>query len=330
MKRCLQLAQLAGKNVGGNPNVGAVLVYGDKIIGEGSYKEYGGAHAEVNCLRDVKKEDRHLIPDSVIYVSLEPCCIHGKTPPCSEAIITAGIKTVVVGTTDPNPAMAGKSLSLLQATGIHVTCGVLEEESKACIRPFTTWILEDRPYITLKVVKSSDNYLGISGEKTWLSNEYTGVKTHKWRGENHGILVGSETVRIDNPSLTTRYHPGDDPRRIILDRRGRLNPDYRVFQDDNYLYLGNNPNLKSEKHNINLETEIDEIVSILRKENIYRLLVEGGATTIQSFIDKGLWDEARVITIKDKLGAGIKAPNLHGKLRTELSLKDDNIKWIYR
>ncbi len=330
MKRCLELATLAGKNVGGNPNVGAVLVYKDRIIGEGYYKSYGGPHAEVNCLNDVKNEERHLIPESILYVSLEPCCIHGKTPPCSQAIMDAGIKQVVVGTTDPNPAMSGKSLILLKAAGIKVIQGVLENECEACIKPFSTWISEDRPYITLKLVKSSDNYLGIKGKQTWLSNEYTSVLTHKWRDENHGILAGSETIKVDNPALTTRNYPGDSPRRIIIDRRGRLHADYRVFNGNNYLYIGTASHIKSPTNSITLDTPIEKILTILKEEGIFRLLVEGGAATIQSFLDSGLWDEARVITVKGALGAGIKAPNIHGKLYKKMALKDNDVQWIYR
>ena len=326
MQKCIDLAVIPGKEVGGNPHVGAVLVYKGRIIGQGYYEKYGGKHAEVNCLDSVADEDRPFISQSSLYVSLEPCCIYGKTPPCTDAIRRAEIKHVVIGAVDPNPEMSGKSIEILRKADIEVLHGILKEKAEDIIRSFKVNILTDRPYVTLKIAKSRDNYIGQKGKQVWLTNPYTGVLTHKWRSEHDAIMVGSETILVDNPALTTRNYPGEDPIRITVDRRARLSPDYQFFNDDHYMYFGNQSDIK----NAYTATSVIDILRQLKENNIYRLMVEGGQELIESFIREKCWDEARIISTEHMLGSGIKAPNIIGRLHQKITLEKNEIHCLYR
>lgn len=332
ISRCILIAQRGGKYTKNNPQVGAVLVHNNKIIGEGFHEYFGGPHAEVNCIKNVK--DKHLIPDSTLYVSLEPCCITGKTPPCTDLIINSGIKKVVISALDVNPEVNGKSVALLKEKGIHVSTGILRKEGEYLIRKFKVNYLEKRPYIILKIVKSKDNFIGKSGKKIWLSNNYTDIYTHKIRSQNDGIMAGSATVLNDNPSLTTRNYSGDNPVRITLDRNGIIPEEFHFFsKKGRSIYFTSNvrqlpPNIQQVIMNAD-EFSLKDILSTLYSRGIYSVLVEGGKNLMNAFISEGIWDEAIVISTETKLKNGISAPNINGKLITEYFIATDKIQKIY-
>ncbi len=312
--RCLALGKLGGGKVKKNPNVGAVIVFNNQIIGEGYHKEYGGPHAEVNAFNNVSKQDKHLIKDSTIYVSLEPCCIHGKTPPCTDRIIKEGIKRVVIATTDPNSKIDGKSIPLLEKHGIEVMSGIKSEEGQALIAPFFT-NLNGRPYIILKWAQSSEGYITTKGEQTKLSNPYTDTLTHYWRSKVDGILVGHNTVRIDNPRLDVRHINGTNPKPIILTNDPSALANSYLFKNENkpYVYKYDNPN---------------GMLSDLLGKGICRILVEGGAKTHKLFIDNNLWDEARIIRSKVQLDKGVRSAKILGELYKSKKVADDTIDYL--
>lgn len=335
MGRCMDLAKRGGKAVRPNPMVGAVLVYEGNIIGEGYHEKYGKAHAEVNCIQNVAIHQRKLIPQSTLYVSLEPCNIVGKTPACSDLILSERIPGVVVGATDPNPLVNGNSIEHLRSKGVHVTAGVCQNEAEALIRPFSVNMNHKRPYVILKIVKSSDNYIGRAGEKIWLSNEYSTVLSHKWRSEADGILAGTNTVINDNPLLTNRLYPGEHPVRIILDRTGKIPRHYQVFSGDTetVVFTEHIDHNSAQANTIQVDFSSPDFISALLQHlfnlKIYVLLVEGGASLIRSFLTSGIWDEARVITCPQKLGFGISAPNITGKLISRQMVLRDQLQVIY-
>lgn len=335
IQRCFELALLAGKNVKTNPNVGAVLVHNHRIIGEGYHEKYGDAHAEVNAIDSVKYEDQHLIEDSTLYVSLEPCCIHAKTPPCSDYILKHQISKVVISTEDPNPKVAGQSIKLLENAGVQVIQGVLSQEGKGLIRPFVA-TLQKRPFIILKFAQSSDAYFGKRDKQIWLSNAYSKRLSHKWRTEIDGILVGYHTARIDNPQLNSREWDGHDPSRIILDKDLNLEPSLHIWDDSvQTLFITQVKAAKKGSNTSFLQLSGDDynwpnIMQKLYEKGIYRLLIEGGAATIKQLLELGLWDEARVITANRPLGTGIRAPFVEGKLIKSMSLEEDKIDFISR
>ena len=330
MRRCFDLASKAGKEVKSNPRVGAVLVYKNRIIGEGYHKRYGDAHAEVNCINSVKKENQALIPESTLYVSLEPCCHEGKTPPCTSLIMDQGIQHVVVSVLDPSTKVHQKGVALLREHGIKVETGILAKDGKALIQNFTIRERENRPYIILKIVKSRDGYIGQKGKKIWLSNTYTSVLTHQWRSEIDAILVGTNTVINDNPSLTTRNFPGDNPLKIIVDRYHRIPLEMNVF-NDHFLYCTLKFREGISKENqliLDPEQELESILQYGIKNGINKVMVEGGSEMIKSFYAKGLWDEARIVSTPIHLETGIKAVNIHGKLKKSFTIENDKIHFI--
>ncbi|MBT8230566.1 MAG: bifunctional diaminohydroxyphosphoribosylaminopyrimidine deaminase/5-amino-6-(5-phosphoribosylamino)uracil reductase RibD [Bacteroidia bacterium] len=335
IKRCFELARLAGKKTGNNPMVGAVLVYKDKIIGEGYHRNFGGPHAEVNAIHSVPVNLKVYIPESILYISLEPCCIHGKTPACSDLIMKSGIKKVVVSTMDPNPRVSGKSLDLLQKNGIETISGVLQRKGKDLIRPFKAH-LGKRPYITLKFAQSSDGYFGKRGKQIWISNKYSKMKVHQWRAENDGILIGFETARIDNPKLTTRLVKGDSPVRIVLDENLELDRSHHLWSDEHdTIFVSSMQNSDSIHRNKQfLDVKRDEkflanLLFSLFDRGINYLLVEGGAKTIKAFVEHNLWDEARIIRTDKTLGGGIRAPFIPGQVFKTENLLSDRIEYLY-
>ena len=338
MSRCFDLARRGFGHVSPNPPVGAVLVYQDRILGEGFHGYYGGPHAEVNAINSVLPEDRHLIPLSTLFVSLEPCRITGKTPPCTELILREGIMDVRVSTNDPNPSMAGSSLQHLRSQGIKITEGILEEEGKELIRMFATNILLQRPHVILKWAHSKYNYIGKNEEHVWLTQPETGVWTHKQRSEVDAILIGARTVETDNPSLTTRYYTGRSAHRVIYDPNGRLYQQYHVFNDDGckmfYFSTQENPILEGAHiHKFILndsEDHVTQILAILFAHQIGILLVEGGAYAQNMFIKQNMWDEAWVIRTQHELNEGIVAPNVWGRLMGKVMIVSDTIIGIKR
>lgn len=302
MHRCLELARLGAGSVAPNPMVGAVLVYENRIIGEGYHQVYGEAHAEVNCLNSVSGTDQLLIPLSTLYVSLEPCAHFGKTPPCSDLIIRNQIKTVVIGCRDPFMEVDGKGIEKLQHAGIAVTVGVLEAECRELNKRFFTFVTKHRPYIILKWAQTANGLIAGDGEERLLiSHAYTNRLVHQWRSEEAAIVVGTNTALADDPSLTNRLWTGKNPVRIVVDSKLRLPATLQLFDQQqktiviNTVKAEERKNLSYQKIAATDDT-IDAILKVAYKEKLQSILVEGGASLLQSFINKGLWDEIRIIT----------------------------------
>lgn len=331
MARCLDLARRGLGQVSPNPPVGAVLVYQDHILGEGYHTAYGAPHAEVEAIRSVPAELRYLIPLSTLYVSLEPCCITGKTPPCTDLIIREGIMDLRISTRDPNPAMAGTGLERLRAKGVKITEGILEEDGKALIRSFITNILQHRPHIILKWAQSRFGYSGIKGQQVWLSQPATKVWSHSQRAVADAIMVGARTVETDNPSLTVREYPGRSPHRVIFDPNGRLSNQYNVFNADGreVYYFSTTDNTTIEgahirKHILNHEDDpLKQILDVLFQNQIGILLVEGGPYLQKQFVKQNLWDEAWVIHTQHDLAQGIASPDVMGRLIGRIEVEGD-------
>jgi len=231
IKRCLQLSENGLGSTYPNPMVGSVIVYEDKIIGEGWHQKAGEAHAEVNAVNSVKNPE--LLKKSTIYVSLEPCSHFGKTPPCSDLIIAKGIKKVVVATVDPFAEVAGRGIKKLMEAGCDVMLGVLEKEAQHLNKRFFTFHNKKRPYIILKWAQSEDGFIAPLKREdrapVWISNRYSKQLVHKWRAEEQAILVGTTTAIDDNPKLNTRLHAGNNPTRVVIDRSGKIPAESAIF-----------------------------------------------------------------------------------------------------
>jgi len=334
MSRCLQLAQYGVGYVAPNPMVGALLVCEDKIIGEGYHVRYGDSHAEPNAINSVQNKD--LLKKSTLYVNLEPCSHFGKTPPCADLIVKCGIPKVVIGTLDPNPKVAGRGVKILENAGIEVEVGVLDEDCKELNKRFFTFHEMKRPYVLLKWAQTKDSYIdrnriNLTEPPLIISNEITKLLTHKMRSENQSILVGANTVLLDNPSLTVRNWSGKSPIRIAIDRQGRIPENFNLKD-------GSIPTIifteKDQKNNHNLEfirMNFDKdcmrnVLEYLYERNIHSVLVEGGASILNSFIESGLWDDANVEIAPVKIDDGVKAPTLN---KLPISSKNfDNHKWL--
>ena len=333
MQRCLQLAAMGAGEVAPNPMVGAVLVYEGRIIGEGYHQKYGEAHAEVNCINSVQEADRGFISQSSMYVSLEPCAHFGKTPPCADLIIKNKIPHVVIGCRDSFEKVDGRGIERLQAAGVGVTVGMLEKECLALNKRFFTFHEKQRPYIILKWAQSSDGRMGSAGaERILISNEYTNRLVHQWRSEEAAILVGTNTALLDNPALTTRLWPGNNPVRLVIDVDLKLQASLQLF-DGKVKTIIFNANKQEEAEMLSYykidkgEDTIPQILEALYKLQLQSVMVEGGARLLQSFIDKNCWDEARVITnTAMNIAEGINAPILqHQKLIKEEHIQTDKL-----
>ena len=327
LQRCIDLGKLGAGNVSPNPMVGAVLVNNQRIIGEGFHKSYGKHHAEVNAVGNVSKNDLHKIPDSTLFVSLEPCCIQGRTPPCTKLIIENRIPKVVVSNVDKTPEVTGKGLEILRNEGIQVVNNILTEKGKALSAFRNTFASQNRPYIILKYAKSKDGFLGKPNEQVWLTNQFSKRLVHKWRSEVDAILIGTNTATIDNPRLTTRFGFGRSPKRIVLDRNNRLSSNLNVFDSsaETILFSEKETKLKnSSLKNITLEQwDIPNMLRELAHLKITSLIVEGGAKVISSFIDENLWDEARIFSTNMLLENGVKAPILNLKPKKSYKINKD-------
>ena len=300
MSRCIALARLGAGNVSTNPMVGAVVVHKGKIIGEGYHRKCGGPHAEVNAINSVK--DPKLLPESEIYVSLEPCAHFGKTPPCADLIIEKKIKKVYVGCLDPFSKVDGKGIQKLRAAGVEVVVGVLEKECQELNRRFFTSVNLKRPYVILKWAQSIDGYIDKDCKPVRISNHQTEILNHKWRSEEDAILVGYNTALRDNPSLTNRLWAGKNPLRVVLDRDGLLPKNLKIFDDS--------------ARTVVLDFHGDDmpqnVLSALNEMKVQSLIIEGGASTHRRFIEAGLWDEARIFVADVMLGGGTKAAEIRG------------------
>lgn len=306
IKRCIELAKNGLGTTYPNPLVGSVIVYNNEIIGEGWHRKSGEPHAEVNAINSVK--DKSLLSKSTIYVSLEPCSHFGKTPPCCDLIIANKIPNVVIGTIDPFAKVAGTGIKKLIEAGKNVTVGILEDECNELNKRFFTFHNKKRPYIILKWAESDDGFIApLSKEKkepVWITNEFARQLVHKWRSEEQAILVGTNTVIEDNPSLTTRDWSGNHPIRIVLDQNNRISKESHIF--DNQV-----KSITITKENINFNNNIAlEITDFLFNEGIQSVIIEGGRQTLQTFIDANIWDEARVFRGEIYFKSGTKAPTI--------------------
>lgn len=332
MQRCLDIAKQGIAMAMPNPSVGAVLVYENKIIGEGYTSSYGGAHAEVNCIASVKAENQKYISKSTLYVSLEPCAHQGKTPACSLLILKHKIPQVVVASTDPNPLVAGKGIAMLQAKGVNVVTDVLAQKAMALNSRFYTFFTKKRPYIILKWAETPQGFFCPKDKKQfWISNSYSKQLVHQWRAEEMAILVGKNTALQDNPQLNVRLVSGKNPIRIVIDKKLELPNTLHLFdQSQNTLILNEQQNKtigKIEWIAIDFSTEqlAKSILEVLYQRNIQSVIVEGGAKTLTHFIQQNLWDEARILVGKNELKDGIKVPFIAKKESESFTLKEDRI-----
>jgi diaminohydroxyphosphoribosylaminopyrimidine deaminase / 5-amino-6-(5-phosphoribosylamino)uracil reductase len=338
MHRCLQLADLGAGYTAPNPLVGAVLVHNGRIIGEGHHQQYGGPHAEVNCLLSVATADRLLIPFSTLYVSLEPCCHYGKTPPCTDLILREKIPNLVIGCRDPFPEVNGKGIEILKANGVKIEYPVLENLSMEKNRRFFMFHLQKRPYVILKWAQSANQMMAAkTGRQIRISNKFSDRLVHKWRSEEAGILIGTETALLDDPELTTRLWPGKNPVRIVLDRERRLPDSLKIF-DEKIPSIILNGKIERQSANLlykkidGLRFDIPAVLSALHASHILSILVEGGAKLLQSFIEADIWDEIRIIANQEmEIGDGISSPKFrNAKLVHSEILGTDTISYYQK
>lgn len=339
MQRALYLAKQGFGRVSPNPMVGAVVVYGDQIIGEGYHTHFGGPHAEVHAIDQVK--DHSLLSKSTLYVTLEPCAHHGKTPPCASLIVQHQIPKVIVATLDPNPLVGGKGIEFLQQHGVNVQLGMLEEQAKYLNRRFFTFHQKKRPYILLKWAQSLDGYLNTLENEVYkplqISNAKTQVLSHQWRTQEQAILVGTNTVRTDNPTLTARFYYGRQPLRIILANNLDSIQDSIVLTDTEPTLIVHTQDFQntsrfSEKKSfqkISSNQSIQEVLQLLYSMHIQSVIIEGGAHVLKQFLDQKLWDEARVVhSTQVQAMQGVKAPEISVPYSTR-ELIDTDVLYTY-
>ena len=341
MQRCLDLAVLGAGTVSPNPMVGAIIVHQEEIIGEGYTSPYGGPHAEVNAVQDAiarlgEEKARLLFGESTVYVSLEPCAHHGKTPPCADMLVDLGFKTLYIACQDSFAKVNGEGIKRLRDSGAEVHIGLLEQEAKWLNRRFFTHIAQHRPYVILKWAETADGYFAPSdGTQKWISNAASKQLVHKWRAEEDAILVGANTARIDNPSLTVREWQGRNPRRVLIDKKLSVSRTSALYDDEAETIVFNaektdwQGNIKYiELENFDLYLP-QNILYQLYLMDVQSILIEGGVKTLQLFIDAGLWDEARVFRSGKRWGEGVSAPKLSGTLLESTAVSDNTLS-VYR
>jgi diaminohydroxyphosphoribosylaminopyrimidine deaminase/5-amino-6-(5-phosphoribosylamino)uracil reductase len=312
MMQCLLLASQGQGYVSPNPLVGAMIVYNGEMIGAGYHQQYGTAHAEVNCMESVQPNHVDKIKDSVLYVNLEPCNHHGKTPPCTDLIIKSGIKKVVIGSRDPNILVNGSGIEKLKEAGIEIVENILHEQCQAVNRRFFTYQQKKRPYIILKWAETADGFVANEDKSTLsISEDAANKMNHTWRSQEDAILVGFNTVCIDNPQLNVRHVAARNPVRIIWDAENKLPNDRNVFDGTQATIIINSQIEKIEKSTAWVKlNSIEEIIFYLYEHKTLSFIVEGGPKTIQQFIDANLWDEARIIKSNKNIGKGYAANQL--------------------
>ncbi|MGC4058558.1 MAG: bifunctional diaminohydroxyphosphoribosylaminopyrimidine deaminase/5-amino-6-(5-phosphoribosylamino)uracil reductase RibD [Chitinophagaceae bacterium] len=319
MMRCLQLAQLAEGNAAPNPLVGAVLVHQGRIIGEGFHQVYGAAHAEVNCFASVSEADRVLIPESTLYVSLEPCAHFGKTPPCADRVIRERVQRVVVANRDPFAAVDGKGLDKIQAAGIRVDTGILEQDAAWLNRRFFCVHTRNRPYIILKWAQTQNGFFAPADRsRLQISNSWSKRLNDRWRAKESAIMVGTVTAINDNPRLSSSY--GRAPLRIALDKSLRIPATHQLLQEGAETWIINElegyHSGSVRYHKLPFDDHLlIQLLGELKVAGKNSLIVEGGVQLLQSFVDQGLWDEARVFIAGDVDSQGIQAPRLSEALQ---------------
>ena len=329
VSRAMQLAKMGLGDTRPNPLVGCVIVYDGRIIGEGYHRRYGGPHAEVEAVSRVA--DLSLLNQSTVYVNLEPCSHHGKTPPCSDLLIRHGVRRVVIANEDPNPLVAGRGIRRLREHGIEVETGVLAPVGHHLNRRFFTFHQHRRPYIILKWAQTRDGYLArANGDSKWISGIRARQWVHRWRAEEAAILVGRGTARQDNPQLTTRHWAGHDPIRVVLDPGGRLDAGLHLFDGRvPTLRFVTGPPRHAGDVTVPGTSYLSEVLHELYRRDIQSVLVEGGAATLRSFLEAGLWDEARVFTGRQLFGDGISAPDMAQSPDTSKVIGEDELKIFF-
>ena len=315
MRRALSLALNGMGSVSPNPIVGCVITVNDDIIGEGWHMKYGGPHAEVNAIASVK--DKHLLSESTLYVTLEPCNHHGKTPPCTDLILKSGIKKVVVCNIDPNPRVDGSGIKRLRDSGVEVITGILDKTGRELNQRFFTSIGKKRPYIILKWAETADGFIARENyDSKWISNDYSRQIVHKWRTEEDAILVGAKTAFHDDPQLNVRTWAGRNPVRIVIDRFLKLSENLKIFDRSQPTLCYNV--LRHEEHanltlvRVNEDRFLEAVLEDLNQRGIQSVIVEGGSFTLDRFIQGNLWDEIRVFRSGRTFEKGIAAPVFHG------------------
>jgi diaminohydroxyphosphoribosylaminopyrimidine deaminase/5-amino-6-(5-phosphoribosylamino)uracil reductase len=329
MRRALELAERGLGKASPNPMVGCVIVHDDKIIGEGWHKYFGEAHAEVNAVNSVENQD--LLSSSTLYLTLEPCSYHGKTPACTDLLIKHKVKKVIIAAIDPNPKVSGTGIKLLKAAGIEVTTGLLESDSITLNKRFQVNITQQRTYVILKWAQTADGFLARENhDAKWISNEYSRQLVHKWRSEEDAIMVGKNTVKYDNPSLTVRDWSGANPVRVVLDRNLSLPEDYCVKdgQEETIIYNLIESREEDKIHFIKLDEDdfLPAVFQDLYQRGMGSVLVEGGAKVLNTIINLGLWDEARIFYSEIRFGAGIAAPAMPVFSNKEHDVMGDRLK----
>ncbi len=311
MQRCVAIGNSVLGHTYPNPNVGALIYKDGKIISEGYTGGLGQNHAEINAIENIN--DKKYLENSTMVVTLEPCSHYGKTPPCTKKIIESKIKTVIIGCKDPNLLVNGSGIDQLINNNIDVKVGVLENECLELHKRFFTFQTKKRPYIILKWAETVDGIISPKHKNNyrpyWISNDVSRQYVHKWRSQEHAILVGSKTIDFDNPQLNSRNWDNNSPIKIVIG-----NPKIKS-KDTLYIHNGNDLN-------------IENITNFLHKKNIQSVLVEGGNKTLKTFIENNLWDEARVFKSKNKLKKGVLAPKINGTKFYDETIKDDNLKII--
>jgi len=337
MLRCIEIAKNGLGTTAPNPMVGAVIVREDKIIGEGFTSAYGGSHAEVNAINSVK--DISLLKSSTIYVTLEPCSHYGKTPPCADLIVQMGIPNVVIGLSDPHKKVAGNGIKKLEKAGCNVQIGILQKECEEHHKRFLTFFIKKRPYIILKWAETADGFIApelLKREKEkkpyWITNTKSRQLVHKWRSEEPGILVGTNTVLADNPQLNLKEWTGKAPTRVFLDRNLKITTDYNVFDGTQKTIVCTQVS-DSKLYNegftykvLDFKSELpQQLCKVMFEEQIQSVIIEGGSHTLQSFIDADLWDEARIFIGANNFKKGIKAPQLSGRIQKQVQILTDQL-----
>jgi diaminohydroxyphosphoribosylaminopyrimidine deaminase/5-amino-6-(5-phosphoribosylamino)uracil reductase len=339
MERALQLAEYGRGQVSPNPMVGCVIVYDGQIIGEGWHRAYGGPHAEVRAIEDAdEKGNSHLLPQATAYVTLEPCSHTGKTPPCADLLVCRQLKKVVICNTDPNPLVAGRGIRRLRDAGIEVECDILKTRWLELNKRFFTAMTRQRPYVILKWAETADGYLGYeAGSPVQISGPLSNMRVHQWRTEEDSIMVGFKTAFMDNPRLNVRHWAGRNPVRVVTDRNLQLPMHLHLFDNlqstivvnyERETQLPSDPERYAAPSTayMKIEGAKDEIAQLLQglhRRKIHSVLVEGGATVINGFLDSGLWDEIRRCQGKLTIGQGVPAPAPRGTYRGSEQIGDD-------
>ncbi|CAD0223687.1 bifunctional diaminohydroxyphosphoribosylaminopyrimidine deaminase/5-amino-6-(5-phosphoribosylamino)uracil reductase RibD [Chryseobacterium sp. JV274] len=331
IKRCIELAQKALGSTYPNPLVGSVIVHNGEIIGEGYHHKAGENHAEINAINSVKNKD--LIPESTIYVSLEPCAHYGKTPPCALKIKELGFKKVVIGAMDSHDKVNGKGKKIILDAGIEAVSGILEQECIELNKRFFTYHEKKRPYIILKWAESGDGFLDKDFKPTAVSNTLVNQFVHQLRADEHAILVGTQTALNDNPSLTVRNVEGTNPVRILIDFDLKVPSNFNIYNNEARTLVLNSVKEDTEGSiqfiKINRNNFLPELMEALYKEQIQSVIIEGGRFTLQQFINAGLWDEAIVIKNENlNLENGTKAPEFNHTPTAIENFRDNTVSFF--